>query len=431
VIAAFLAVSLLTSAITSGQPASPPAKPALPILPGDLSIAGRVVEQGTDQGLAGAVVALASVDRARALVTFTDQAGRYAFTHIAAGAYRVIASHPGYVNTEFGLKPGQTDQTPRSGVITLERDVARLNVDLLLTRGVTVTGRVTRHDGRPVPDATVFAMWQGQDAAGEVARPPGAGARTDARGEYVLSNLPEGLYQISAVNAGDRTTRGNALTVYYPGTTSADERVAVKVSRSEPPRNIDIAFPASELLRISGKIVASDGAGTAEATIVTGRDSYPVKVAADGAFTTPDLRAGRYTLIATAKKDDEIEGASTPIDLVSDIDDLVMGLMPAGAISGRVVTDDGTPVPRLMQVAAVPADDGRAIGDYPPDRAGIAEDGRFVIRGVFGQRVMRILGVTWPWKVARMTVGKDEVTAVSIAPATTVAEVLIVLTRVQ
>ena len=146
-----MASYLLTSALAAAQPNAPPPKPAAPILPGDSSIAGRVIEQATDQGVAGAIVTLESVDRARALVTPTDLNGRYSFTRIAAGDYRVTASHPGYVKTEFGLRAGRSSNTPRTGVIALERDVARTNVDLYLARGLTVTGRVTRHDGGPVP----------------------------------------------------------------------------------------------------------------------------------------------------------------------------------------------------------------------------------------------------------------------------------------
>ena len=87
-------------------------------------------------------------------------------------------------------------------------------------------------------------------------------------------------------------------------------------------------------------------------------------VSAGGTFTTSDLRAGRYTLVARARKDDEVEVASTAIDLVSNITDLVVGLLPAGTISGRVVTDDGTPLRSLIQVAAVLMDDGKEIDEY-------------------------------------------------------------------
>ena len=421
-----VASCLLTSALAAAQPNAPAPKPAAPILPGNSSIAGRVVEQATDQGVAGAIVTLESVDRARALVTPTDLAGRYSFTRIAAGEYRVTASHPGYVKTEFGLKAGRASNTPRTGVIALERDAARTNVDFFLTRGLTVTGRVTRHDGRPVTAASVFAMPARDESADDPSMPPGAFGRTNAQGEYVLSNLPEGLYQISAATEGDSRTRGNSLVVRYPGTTRAEDAIAVKVSRAAAANNIDIVFPASELLRISGTIVHSDGATGTEAFLLAGRETHPVVVSASGTFTTPDLRAGRYMLVARARKDDEVEVTSTTIDLVSDITDLVVGLVPAGTISGRVVTDDGTPLKSLIQVAAVLMDEGKEIDENRRDRTDVTGEGTFVLKGLFGQRVIRLAGFTDGWRIARVTIGKEDVTTVSIAAGTTVDDVVIV-----
>jgi hypothetical protein len=424
-----MASCLLTSALAAAQPNAPPPKPAAPILPGDSSIAGRVIEHATDQGVAGAMVTLESVDRGRALVTPTDAAGRYSFTRIAAGEYRVTASHPGYVKTEFGLRAGRTSNTPRTGVIAVEQDAARTNVDLYLARGLNVTGRVTHHDGRPVAGASVFALPAREESADDPSRPPGAFGRANAEGEYVLSNLPEGLYQISAVTEGSSSTRGNSLTVRYPGTTRAEDAVAVKVSREAAASNIDIVFPASELLRISGTIVHSEGATATEAFLLAGRETYPVVVSANGTFTTPDLRAGKYMLVARARKDDEVETASATIDLVSDVTDLVVGLVPAGTISGRVVTEDGTPLKSLIQVAAVLMDDGKDIDDYRRDRTDVTDEGKFVLKGLFGQRVIRLAGFSDGWRIARVTIGKEDVTTVSIAAGTTVDDVVIVITR--
>jgi hypothetical protein len=420
---------LLTSALAAGQPNAPPPKPAAPILPGDSSLAGRVFEHATDQGVAGAIVTLESVDRARALVTPTDPAGRYSFTRIAAGEYRVTASHPAYVKTEFGLKAGRTSNTPRTGVIALERDVARTNVDLYFARGLTVTGRVTRHDGRPVAGARVIALPAREESPDDPSMPPGAFGRTNAEGEYVLSNLPEGLYQISAVTEGSSSTRGNSPAVRYPGTTRAEDAVAVKVSREAAASNIDIVFPASELLRISGTIVHSDGFTGTEALLLAGRETYPLVVSANGTFTTPDLRAGKYMLLARAKKDAEVETASTTIDLVSEITDLVVGLVPAGTISGRVVTDDGTPLRSLIQVAAVLMHEGKDLDEYRRDRTDVTDEGKFVLKGLLGERVIRLAGFTDGWKISRVTIGKDDVTTVSIAAGTTVDDIVIVITR--
>src|SRR5262245_39050820 len=92
-----LALVVLAPASAIEHVQVPPQKPTVPIPQGRSSITGRVVDRATEQPLAGAFVTLLSLDRVRALVTATDHAGRYEFSHIAAGEYRVVASHPDYV----------------------------------------------------------------------------------------------------------------------------------------------------------------------------------------------------------------------------------------------------------------------------------------------------------------------------------------------
>ena len=96
-----------------------------------------------------------------------------------------------------------------------------------------------------------------------------------------------------------------------------------------------------------------------------------------------------------------------------------------------MITDDGSAVPEEMQVAAVLVSDGKEIEEYGGrrDRAEIEERGRFEVHGVFGDRVMRMIGVTAGWKIARVMVGKTEVTSVLVGPGSTIADVVIVLTR--
>jgi hypothetical protein len=428
VLSRFVALLILTSGLAAWQAPAPPQKPPAPILPGDSSIAGRVLDRITERPLAGIVVTLLSLDRKRALATTTDDAGRFEIAHVAAGDYRVTALHPDYVTTEYGLKEGRTGVTPRDGVVRLERGVPHTGVNFSLARGGTIAGKVMRHDGTPLKDARIFAMAQFDDTGG-FSVPPGAAARTNAQGEYVLSRLPDGHYRISATWSEEDSRRPVTRTVFYPGTIRAQDLQTVRVSLGEAAKDINIVFPASELLRISGKVVFSGGARHIEAALMTEQGILRVSVAPDGSFTTPHLPSGRYALVARARSDEIVEAGIVSVDLSSDIADLVLGLMPTGLISGRVVTDDGTPVSDEMQVAAVLVDDGKEVDQERRDRAAIGARGEFEVRGVFGQRVLRMVGVTAGWKIARVTIGKDEATTLSVAPGVTISDVLVVLTR--
>jgi len=63
---------------------------------------------------------------------------------------------------------------------------------------VTVTGRVATSDGRPVPDARVYVP--GADAA----------TRTDANGNYMLTNVPDGPQEVVVRRRGYAPTRVDA-----------------------------------------------------------------------------------------------------------------------------------------------------------------------------------------------------------------------------
>jgi hypothetical protein len=420
--------------------AQTPSQPQLPkrIEIGDASIRGRVIDQGTQQPISRALITLAPVvPSATNLVTETDADGRYAFEHVPAGRYRVTTAHPSYVASVFGSNP-QTSG-PLDGQVTIERKEARNDVNFALIVGGEISGRVLRHDGEPLKAARVIAHLLFGDGGFSIL--PESAVRTNDRGEYRFRNLPPGRYDISAMwKEGDSLssslfevprssqTASPPRPIFYPSATAAHERVSVPAAAGATVRNIDIIFPATELLRIAGKIVHGSSEGAVEAFLMTGPAMQPITVRSDGTFTTPLLRAGRYTIVARTAQDSP-EAAAVSLDLSFDLDDVVVGLKPMGVIAGRVVTDDGTPVSNEMQVAAVLSDEGKELDDYRRDRSEIGPGGEFRIHNLFGQRLMRIVGVTAGWKIARVTVGKQEVTTLSVESGETIEDVVIVLTR--
>jgi hypothetical protein len=435
---AFVSLMLLGSVQVTAQPQAPPQKPPPPIESGGSSIAGRVIDRATERPIESVLMTLTSVDRRRTLVTQTDAAGRYAFTSVAAGEYRVIASHADYVTTEFGVKDGRSAVVPIVGVVHVSRDAAKSGIDFSLVLAASAGGIVTRGDGRPLKDATVSAVPPlDRDEEGIFSRPPSARAVTDAQGAYVLHGLPAGLYHITALWNGESGTTGlraNPSVVHYPGTVRSEERVAVSLRSGTTVKGINIVFPDSEVLHISGTVLHSGG-GVLDGFLTSADGAQPLNVAADGSFATSRLRAGQYTLVVRARSADSLEAAALSVELfTSELNNVVLGLMPTGTISGRVMTDDGTPVPDEMQVAAVfVSPDGKELEEYGGargrDRAEIGAGGAFEIRGVFGDRVIRMVGITAGWKIARVMIGKTELTRLSIQPGAAIEDVVVVLSR--
>jgi hypothetical protein len=129
---------------------SPPPPPtvtvfgnARPLPDGVGAIRGRIL--GPDRRpVADARVTIASDEGSR--TTISGPSGDYAIDTLPAGRFRMRASKPGLVSREYGqLGPG-----------TVARDIARgtgerlSGMDITLTRGNAISGRVTGDDGQPI-----------------------------------------------------------------------------------------------------------------------------------------------------------------------------------------------------------------------------------------------------------------------------------------
>ena len=114
------------------------------------TVRGRVVDAETGQPIAGAVVALADAQGARADAVLTRADGAYTVRAPAAGAYRVTAERVGYQSAwvEEALAPGQT----------LERELnlmpSRLVLEPVIARGVQRACTV-----RPQYGAEAAVLW--------------------------------------------------------------------------------------------------------------------------------------------------------------------------------------------------------------------------------------------------------------------------------
>jgi hypothetical protein len=228
-----------------------------------------------------------------------------------------------------------------------------------MVRAATILGKVIAEDGRPLEAANV-TLTLVTDRGIRVSR---WSTKTSDTGEYLIGNVPEGNFQVSVVwdqEQGSGISR-RLREIYYPGTDDLNQANIITLTAGQILRNIDIAVPLTSLLRIEGTFLRGSTSEPIEAYLLGTVAPQNVPVAADGRFSTPDLSAGRYTLVARAGRAPPTEATWYTLDLSTEFRNLVLGLMPTGIISGRVVTDDGSPVPAGLQVAAVLADRGKEI----------------------------------------------------------------------
>ena len=161
----------------------------------NVAIRGTVVDAATNQPVAGASVLMMRPESvAQALLATTDLRGRFVFTGVPPGAYRLRAERDDYV---------RSDVTPLAN-IGPEGSVA--GVTLTLTPTAVISGRVIDQYGDPA--SRVFVRASTTRLVAE--------ARTNDLGEYRLFGLPPGAYVISAERYPGPSIRGTAVQTPTP-----------------------------------------------------------------------------------------------------------------------------------------------------------------------------------------------------------------------
>ncbi len=295
------------------------------VLPTGASIAGRVVEGGSGEPVAGAFVSLRPAPdaggnvRMRAISfggghdgrggTPTDEDGRFEITGLAAGRYIARAKSDDHAPGES--EPVAVAEGQRVDGVLIE-----------VHPGVFVAGRVVDAEGQPIAGASVAvaslagprgpmsarmaemaALEQArQDAAAQAAEESGepqvtsgapsmflmAGAdirmaRTDDAGEFLIEHLEPGPAQVSAAHADHAPGRAR---VTLPDAGGAD--------------HVEIVLPLGG--RIVGTILGPDGqppkAGGASINARSPTGGGNATIDAEGRYEISGLAAGHYRVSA-------------------------------------------------------------------------------------------------------------------------------------
>lgn len=387
-----LAVVLLVAGLAAQQ------TPAAGVAPA--SISGTVVN-AEGHGLGRASVALrwaAALDDVK--TTFTDEQGRFEFANLKPGLYFLRAEKRGYAEQMSRAFPGTQVQVPAGEQV---KDVL-----LKLYPAAVIRGHVVDENGEPMFFASVFAFLhdtvgpaQGtsgktnyvaasEDGAGNVRyraregtadtqtfRPAGR-ARTDDRGEYRLYGLPPGYYYVNVAGfpAGTKTYPS----AFYPAAPPLEDAAALQLKPGdELPVNFALqpvraaaaqastaaeANPAS----LAGRVVSSEGGPLGHATVTLrwfggGKSETKSTVTdEDGRFEFTNLKAGVCSLGARKTGytglDGFINGIRQQLTAGEHVDEVVLKLDGAAAISGRVVDENGE------------AMEGTAVSAYEQDTSG-------------------------------------------------------------
>jgi hypothetical protein len=380
------------------------------------ALAGRVISAATGRPLRRAlVIATAAGSRERRSAS-TDADGRWKVQQLPAGRYSISVQKGGYVPLAYGQRRAFEEGKP----IDLADGQRIEKLDVALPKGSSVSGRIVDEFGEAAVGVRVAALRQRYIDGRRRVVPItslGGSAVTDDLGQYRLHGLSPGEYYVTAVLASpsldDHVERFGYAPTYYPGAPTPAEAQRITLELAQEVTELNFPLVWTPVARISGTAITSAGQPMANGGIVltsasnVGFDASPLmggaKTAADGTFTIPNVAPGEYQLeivsAATARSmvagggigADVPEVASMPVMVAGqDITGIVLAATATATAIGRIVYE-GTPPPESATAAVTVS----GMPDVVPSIAmgGTARaqpDGRFELKGLIGQRVLRI-----------------------------------------
>jgi hypothetical protein len=201
-----------------------------------------------------------------------------------------------------------------------------------LARAVTVSGRVVDHAGRSIANAMVAAQPADAPTPIDVLSD---GVRTDAHGEFTLTDVAPGDIVLHAYHPDFRSGPGTAVTAQA---SAAPAQITITLHRA---------------VTVSGRVVDDQGRPAAWAEVHAYVDKQPMwndtggrHLVADGVgeFRIDGLPATSVRIVASTAEAASAHPRLVDVSANRDVTDLVLTLELAGAIAGTVVDSHHRPV---------------------------------------------------------------------------------------
>jgi hypothetical protein len=398
---------------------------------GTASVKGRITAADSGRPLRRVQVRLTAPELTEPRSTSTNLQGAYEFAELPAGRYTVSVSRNGYLSLQYGQR--RPDEPPKPLQIADGQAVEKL--DFTLPRSGVISGRITDETGDAFAGVGVYAM-QTQFFQGRRRLVPvglGGGNRSDDSGQFRLVGLSPGEYVVMATVRETWTTDGKEKVVYayapsyFPGTANAGDAARVKVAIGQEVGAVDITLQPMRAVTVSGMALAADGAPLSGGNIslsqeITGPSGGSfmgmggTTVAADGSWKLREVPPGEFQLSARSATSRDKPAEMATMTLVvqgADIEGLTLSADPGGTLAGRLVTDDGSPLPvsrgslRITSQTTIP---GRRpqpmlVGD---NNGVVGSAGDFTLKGVSGPSMVRVMLLPPGWAIKSIDVGDKD-----------------------
>ena len=342
------------------------------------AIAGVVVDRNNSP-IRKAYVTLSTVEpKPQDALAWTDANGRFSFSYLSPGPYRLMARKDGYDFAVFGAT------APRRPGATIQLAAGEIRADIVfrLQPPSSISGVVLDEDGDPVRYVQVMVLTRGFPR-GKRAFQQGQTAVTDETGHYRLDLVP-GKYVIMAsvqnhmarkirpeVSAGDPQLVNLVGSQFYPGVASAESATLLTVQPGQELTQIDFRLSTFPAISVSGRVLIPPGTPADGVSVTMMRDGPGLRLTMGSGTQPPvytfqiqQLTSGSYKILATATIAGKKYRATQSLVLASEgVSDLVIPLDPPIDLSGTVTVEgpDAAEHP-VSTVALTPGDDLPASG---------------------------------------------------------------------
>src|SRR5499426_2944233 len=334
----------------------------------------------------------------------TDSEGRYKLSNVIAGPYVLLTHAPAYV-----VQTSERRRRNNSGkALNVAENDNLENVDITMTRGGVVTGKVTDEDGRPViaESVTIFRLdQQGKRIATDAFDAFGR-EETDDQGVYRIFGIEAGRYLVAAGSSPEEiNTRMGAFyrRTFHPDTTDESKAKVIEIKPGGENEDVDIRIARpTKGYTASGRVIDAESGRPVPGVMIhygilkETRSStsanfnlvnWPTNSA--GEFRLEGLSPNSYKVGVANLENSDFYSDQVDFEIVSgDVTGLEVKLSRGASISGVAVVE-GSRDPAIsaalskIELRVVGGDSKTKMGDGLFDRTGaINADGTFKISPV-------------------------------------------------